>query len=328
MLPDEDGQDIRLGGPALTGEGVDGAAAELDPQGLGGWFVTIDFKRFGRAAWQELTGTPPAPRRATRRAGSRSCSTTRSSRRRRSTRPCACDVGIPGGSTQITGDFTRQEAKDLAVLIQGGALPVPVEVIEQRTVGATLGAAAIEASAQAAVIGVALTGLFIIVVYRLLGALATVALACYALLSYAALVALGATLTLPGLAGFVLAIGMAIDANVLVFERAREEYAASTAQAVCGPPRHHRVPEGVERDHRLQRHHPAGGRTAVLLRVRAGEGVRRHAVHRCARLDGRRPWSSPGCWPTGRSAGQRSRAARRSRASPATGRVRTWLTAA
>ena len=103
---------------------------------------------------------------------------------------------------------------------------MPVEVIEQRTVGATLGAEAIEASAKAAVIGVLLTALFITVVYRLLGGLAVVALGSYALLSYATLVTLGATLTLPGLAGFVLAIGMAIDANVLVFERAREEYAA------------------------------------------------------------------------------------------------------
>jgi SecD/SecF fusion protein len=101
-----------------------------------------------------------------------------------------------------------------------------VETIEQRTIGPTLGAEAITASAWAAVIGAALTSLFVIVVYRLLGALATLALACYALVSYAALAALGATLTLPGLAGFVLAIGMAVDANVLVFERAREEYTA------------------------------------------------------------------------------------------------------
>ena len=144
----------------------------------------------------------------------------------------ACDVGIVGGSTQIVGSFTAEEAKDLAALVKGGALPVPVEVIEQRTVGPTLGKAAIDASATAAVIGVALTGLFIIVVYRLVGALATVALAAYALLSYAALVALGATLTLPGLAGFVLAIGMAVDANVLVFERAREEYAAQPRKSM------------------------------------------------------------------------------------------------
>ena len=106
-------------------------------------------------------------------------------------------------------------------------------MIEQRTVGATLGDEAIEASAKAAIIGIILSALFLLVVYRLVGFLAGIALACYALISYAALVALGATLTLPGLAGFVLAIGMAIDANVLVFERAREEYAATPTQGIC-----------------------------------------------------------------------------------------------
>ncbi len=225
VVEDEDGAPIRIGPAALTGEGVRNAAAEIDPQGLGGWFVTIDFSGGGGGAWTELTGTA-------------ACAPAGDPKRRvaivlddevisspQVDPSVPCDVGIPGGSTQITGQFTPAEAKDLAALVKGGALPVPVEVIEQRTVGPTLGKSAIDASAQAAIIGVALTGLFIIVVYRLVGALATVALAAYALISYAALVALGATLTLPGLAGFVLAIGMAVDANVLVFERAREEYA-------------------------------------------------------------------------------------------------------
>ncbi|MEU0220717.1 protein translocase subunit SecF, partial [Streptomyces sp. NPDC006265] len=135
-----------------------------------------------------------------------------------------CGTGIRDGATRITGSFSPEEARELALLINGGALPVPVETVEQRTVGPTLGAQAITASAWAAAIGTGLTSLFIIVVYRLMGGLAALSLACYGLLSYAALAALGATLTLPGLAGFVLAIGMAVDANVLVFERAREEY--------------------------------------------------------------------------------------------------------
>jgi SecD/SecF fusion protein len=95
--------------------------------------------------------------------------------------------------------------------------------IEQRTVGATLGAEAIEASAKAAIIGIALTSLFLMFAYRLAGFLAVVALVGYAGVAYAGLLAVGATLTLPGLAGFVLAIGMAVDANVLIFERIREE---------------------------------------------------------------------------------------------------------
>ncbi len=232
VLPDESGQEIRLGPAALTGEGVDGASAEIDPQGLGGWYVAIDFKGSGGSAWKELTGAaacePPGDPK--RRVAIVLDDQVISSPQVDPSVPC--EVGIAGGATQITGSFTREEARDLAVLIRGGALPVPVEVIEQRTVGPTLGAAAIRASAEAAVIGVALTALFILVMYRLFGALALVALASYALLSYAALARLGATLTLPGLAGFVLAIGMAIDANVLVFERAREEYGAARAKGL------------------------------------------------------------------------------------------------
>jgi SecD/SecF fusion protein len=202
---------------------VSDARAQVDPQGTG-WTVGVDFKGSGRDAWERLTGAaacadPGAPsRRVAIVLDEKVISSPQVET------GVACRVGITGGSTQITGSFGADEAKDLAVLIRGGALPVPVEVIEQRTVGATLGAQAIEASATAAVIGIVLTGLFIVFVYRLVGALAAVALAGYALISYATLVALGATLTLPGLAGFVLAIGMAIDANVLVFERAREEY--------------------------------------------------------------------------------------------------------
>jgi SecD/SecF fusion protein len=224
QINDESGQPIRIGPPALTGDGVEGASANLDPQAGLSWQVTVDFRGSGESAWQELTGKA-------------ACSPAGDPTRRiaivldeevisspQVDPSVACDVGIPGGSTQITGDFTGDEAQDLAALIKGGALPVPVEVIEQRTVGPTLGQEAIEASAKAALIGVALTALFIIAIYRLVGAVATVALASYALISYATLVALGATLTLPGLAGFVLAIGMAVDANVLVFERAREEY--------------------------------------------------------------------------------------------------------
>jgi SecD/SecF fusion protein len=227
VVEDEDGQPLRLGPAALTGDGVDSAQASIDQLTAGGWFVTVDFKGSGRSSWEQLTGEAAcaAPGDPTRRVAIVLDDQVISSPQVDPS--VACDVGITGGSTQITGSFTAEEARELAALIRGGALPVPVEVIEQRTVGPTLGAAAIDASAKAAVIGVALTALFIVAMYRLLGGIAVVALGGYALISYAALVALGATLTLPGLAGFVLAIGMAIDANVLVFERAREEYAAA-----------------------------------------------------------------------------------------------------
>jgi SecD/SecF fusion protein len=135
-----------------------------------------------------------------------------------------CDVGIRGGSTIITGDFPQEEAQELALLIRAGALPVPVSTVEQHTIGATLGDDAISASIRAALIGAALTIAYLVFAYRLAGVVAAVSLVVYAAIAYAAMLAVGATLTLPGIAGFVLAVGMAVDANVLVFERTREEF--------------------------------------------------------------------------------------------------------
>lgn len=241
-LPDASGTPLRLGPPALTGAEVDRAEAQFDAESGTGWFVGLDLRGPGERSWAELTGKAAcAPsgdhaRRAAIVLDEKIISAPQVDT------SVACGTGITGGSTRITGGFGQEEARELALLVNGGALPVPVELVEQRTVGPTLGAAAIASSAQAAAIGIALTAVFITVVYRLLGALAALALACYALISYAALLALGATLTLPGLAGFVLAIGMAVDANVLVFERAREEYAAGGARRggtgrpeACGP---------------------------------------------------------------------------------------------
>ncbi|USQ85727.1 protein translocase subunit SecD [Streptomyces phaeoluteigriseus] len=226
VVADESGQYLRLQAASLTGKDVEKAAARFDQQGGAGWHVTVDFRSSGEQGWARLTGEA-----ACHAAGDPGRRVAIVLDNKIISSPqvdpsVACRSGISGGSTQITGTFDDSEAKELALLITGGALPVPVETIEQRTVGPTLGAEAITASAWAAVIGTALTSLFIIAAYRIMGALATVALACYGLISYAALAALGATLTLPGLAGFVLAIGMAVDANVLVFERAREEYAS------------------------------------------------------------------------------------------------------
>ncbi|MFC9915705.1 protein translocase subunit SecD [Streptomyces sp. NPDC127197] len=226
VLPDEAGQLLRLQAASLTGNDVKEAAARFDQQGGAGWHVTVDFKGPGRDGWARLTSEA-----ACHPAGDPSRRVAIVLDNKIISSPqvdpsVACGSGITGGSTQITGSFSDSEARELALLINGGALPVPVETVEQRTVGPTLGAQAITASAWAAVVGTALTSLFIIAAYRLMGALATIALACYGLISYAALAALGAILTLPGLAGFVLAIGMAVDANVLVFERAREEYAS------------------------------------------------------------------------------------------------------
>jgi SecD/SecF fusion protein len=228
VLADEDGSRLRLGPAALTGEAVGDAQAVLDPQTSTRWEVQIEFQGAGSSRWAELTGTAACqlagdPRRRVAIVLDRQVISSP-----QVDPSVVCDHGITGGQTVITGDFTDAEAEDLSLLIRAGALPVPVEVVEQRTVGPTLGAAAIRASVQAALIGAALTILYMIAYYRLLGGLAAVALVCYGLLSFAVLLALRSTLTLPGIAGFVLAIGMAVDANVLVFERMREEHRAGT----------------------------------------------------------------------------------------------------
>jgi SecD/SecF fusion protein len=228
-LPTDDGAGVlQLAKPAMTGELVGGAKGLFEPQQVAqGWFVQLDFKGDGGKIWANITGKA-------------ACQPVGSPQRRVAivldneviTSPQVdptggnqlCGIGIGGGTSTITGAFTEAEAKDLAALIEGGSLPVPVQVIDQRTVGPSLGKDAIQASAMAGAIGIALTALFIIFVYRLVGLMAVVGLIAYAGMSYAALTLLGATLTLPGLAGFVLAIGMAVDANVLVFERAREDY--------------------------------------------------------------------------------------------------------
>lgn len=136
------------------------------------------------------------------------------------------ETGITGGSAVISGNFTAQSARDLEIQLRGGALPVPVEVVENRTVGPTLGRDSIQRSLYAALVGLALVLVFMLVYYRLPGLLADVALVVYALLTWAVFNLLGVTLTLPGIAGFILSIGMAVDANVLIFERTREELRA------------------------------------------------------------------------------------------------------
>ncbi|AFZ26913.1 protein-export membrane protein, SecD/SecF family [Cylindrospermum stagnale PCC 7417] len=135
-------------------------------------------------------------------------------------------TGITGGSAVIQGTFKAQEANDLGVQLRGGALPVPVEIAEIRTVGATLGKDSITSSIYAGIGGLTLVLIFMVVYYRLPGLIADVALLIYSLLTWATFALLGVTLTLPGIAGFILSIGMAVDANVLIFERTREELQA------------------------------------------------------------------------------------------------------
>lgn len=141
---------------------------------------------------------------------------------------------IPGGRGQISGGFTLQGAKDLAVLLRSGALPAPLQVIEERTVGAGLGADAIEAGRVGSAIGVLFVILFMLIAYRTFGLIADIVLMVNLAMIIGISAFLGATLTLPGIAGIVLTLGMAVDANILPFERIRDEVreGVSTLRAV------------------------------------------------------------------------------------------------
>jgi len=130
---------------------------------------------------------------------------------------------ITDGSGQISGNFTQESAQTLAIQLRSGALPIPIKVVQSRTVGATLGEASIHKSVQAGIIGMIVIILFMGLNYRLPGIIADLALICYALFSLMLFKMIPVTLTLPGIAGFILSVGMAVDANVLIFERLKEE---------------------------------------------------------------------------------------------------------
>lgn len=130
---------------------------------------------------------------------------------------------IPDGAGRITGDFTYQAARSLGIQLQYGALPVPLAVESQRSIGATLGAESVDKSITAGIIGLITVLLFMVIYYRLPGGLASLALIIYALLNLAIFRLLPVTLTLPGITGFLLSTGMAVDANILIFERMKEE---------------------------------------------------------------------------------------------------------
>ena len=141
------------------------------------------------------------------------------------------DEPICGGQGQISGGFTVEEANDLSLLLRAGALPAPMFVVEERTVGPSLGADSVAAGKMASMIGLMAVLVFMLLAYGLFGLFADVALMVNVALIFAVLSGLQATLTLPGIAGIVLTIGMAVDANVLVFERIREELKSAKGPA-------------------------------------------------------------------------------------------------
>lgn len=140
---------------------------------------------------------------------------------------------IPGGNVIIEGRFSVEEAEDLAAIIEAGELPAKLNFLDERTVGPTLGAESIAAGSRASLIGLALVGVFMVLAYGLVGGFAVGSLLSNIVLIIGALSGFGATLTLPGIAGIILTIGMAVDANVIVFERIREEQASGRSPATA-----------------------------------------------------------------------------------------------
>lgn len=242
IVVSDTGEKWVVGPPVIKGSDIKKAAARAPDANNSEWGVDLTFKGSAANAWKKISSDAACARDQLTTQGIQPGST--SSEGFTATTPFIlddqiltdpvpvagsvnCGVGMTGGSTTITGNFDAESSKQLAMLIEGGSLPLKIDIAQSSEIGPTLGKDAIKASWQAGIIGLILTALFITAVYRLVGFTATLALSSYALLAYAMLVGLGSTLTLPGLAGFVLAIGLAIDANVLVFERAREEYLAN-----------------------------------------------------------------------------------------------------
>jgi preprotein translocase subunit SecD len=194
----------------LTGAELTRAEVSADPNATGNWQVAIEFSPEGARRFGEITEQNVGKQLAIILDG-----TVNSAPR--------INERIPGGRAVITGQFTVEAARDLAIVLRAGALPAPVQLLEERTVGPSLGADSIRQGLMAIAASAAIVFVFMLIYYRLSGFIADVALGLNLLILLAAMAALGATLTLPGIAGIALTIGMAVDTNILIFERIREE---------------------------------------------------------------------------------------------------------
>ncbi|MEB3321793.1 MAG: protein translocase subunit SecD [Synechococcaceae cyanobacterium] len=208
---------LALYGPTqLTGKDLVSAGRQQDPSGSD-WNVTLSFSREGGGRFADLTKSLAGTGRLLGIVlDGRSISEATVGPEFRAT-------GITGGAATISGSFSAEEARELEVQLRGGSLPLPVKIVEVRTIGPSLGAENIRTSLAAALAGLALVAVFMVVIYRLPGIVAVVALSLYALFNLALYSLIPVTLTLPGIAGFILSVGMAVDANVLIFERVKEE---------------------------------------------------------------------------------------------------------
>ena len=202
---------------ALTGKDLVTAGRQPLQNNPNSWEVTLSFNSDGAKAFAELTKSIAGTDRLL------GIVLDGQAISEASVGPQFEAAGISGGSASISGNFTAEEARELEVQLRGGSLPLPVEIIEVRTIGPTLGAENIRRSLVAALSGLAFVAVFMVVAYRLPGGVAVFALSLYALFNLAMYALIPVTLTLPGIAGFILSIGMAVDANVLIFERIKDE---------------------------------------------------------------------------------------------------------
>ncbi len=193
----------------LTGEYITDARVQIDSR-YNEPYVSLSFDRRGARLFEKITGDNIGKRLAIVLDN------------KVYSAPVIQDK-ISGGRAQITGRFTMEEARDLAIVLRAGALPAPVRILEERTVGPSLGKDSIEKGVKSMIVGGIIVLVFVAIYYSLAGVIADIALLLNILFIMAGLAFFGATLTLPGIAGIILTIGMSVDANVLIFERIREE---------------------------------------------------------------------------------------------------------
>ena len=218
LLDQADAELLTLLEPAaLTGQQLLTAGRQPLQNNPNSWEVTLNFDAEGAEAFADLTQSIAGSERLL------AITLDNALISAASVGPQFKSAGISGGAATISGNFDAETARELEVKLRGGSLPLPVEVVEVRTIGPTLGAENIRRSLMAALSGLVLVAVFMVVAYRLPGAVAVVALSLYALFNLAVYALIPVTLTLPGIAGFILSIGMAVDANVLIFERIKDE---------------------------------------------------------------------------------------------------------
>ena len=248
----------------MTGEAISDAGVRFDSSKGAKPYVQIEFNSSGEAHFAQVSGDNVGRRLAIVLDNSVYSAP-------------VIQTKITGGSAIITGNFTEEEAKNLAIVLRSGALPATITVLEERTVGPSLGSDSIRRGFFATAVGLALIVLFMVIYYGVSGLVADTALILNLIIIMAVLSAFQATLTLPGIAGIALTLGMAVDANVLINERIREELRlGKTPRAALEGG----YDKAFTRHHGRKPYHPDRGAGPLPVRDGADQGICGDAVHR------------------------------------------------